>query len=89
MIGTGPINRLERYSVKVLDVYMAKYCFGDDEALILARDIEENLPDLQVRVTVLGDEEEDQKTEKATMNYLGLQVLERRRPGLRWISILD
>jgi hypothetical protein len=56
MMNTKPIDRRKRrYSVKVLDVYVVKHCFGYEEALRLAGEIKQNLSGLQVKVTVLDE----------------------------------
>ena len=36
--------------MNLLEVYVAKYCFGCDEALKLATEISQSLPHLQVKV---------------------------------------
>ncbi len=39
----------------ILDVYVAKHCFGYDEALRLAKEISQSLPCLEVKVRVLEE----------------------------------
>ena len=41
--------------MEVLDVYVAKHCFGCDETLKLATEIGQSLPYLQVRVRNLDE----------------------------------
>ncbi len=44
--------------MNVLDVYVAKHCFGCDEALRLAEEIKQSLPSLEVQVKMLDEMEE-------------------------------
>ena len=41
--------------MEVLDIYVAKHCFGYEEALRLAREIKQSLFDLQVKVSMLDE----------------------------------
>lgn len=41
--------------MNVLDIYIAKHCFGCDEALRLAKEISQSLPRLEVKVRVLEE----------------------------------
>lgn len=41
--------------MNLLDVYVAKHCFGYEEASRLVREIKQRLPGLQVGVTVLDE----------------------------------
>lgn len=53
-----------------LDVYVAKHCFGHEEALRLAGEIQGGLPGLHVKVTVLdGITEGDLPDIPATPSY--------------------
>ncbi len=56
--------------MSVLDVYIAKHCFGCDEALRLAKEISQSLPRLEVNVMVLEEMTEDEIPEIiATPSY--------------------
>ena len=41
--------------MEVLDIYVAKHCFGYEEALRMADQIKQSLFGLQVKVTMLGE----------------------------------
>ena len=41
--------------MNLLDVYVAKHCFGYNEASRLVREIKQRLPELQVEVTALDE----------------------------------
>ena len=55
-MNSEPINGDERrYPMNVLDIYIAKHCFGYDETLRLAKEINQSLPRLEVKVRVLEE----------------------------------
>ena len=41
--------------MNILEVYVAKHCFGCDEALRLAKEVSQSLPHLEVKVRVLEE----------------------------------
>ncbi len=56
--------------MNLLEVYVAKHCFGCDEALKLATEISQSLPHLQVKVRNLEEMAEDDLPEIiATPSY--------------------
>ncbi len=56
--------------MNLLEVYVAKHCFGCDEALKLAVEINQSLPHLQVKVRNLEEMAEDDLPEIiATPSY--------------------
>ncbi|MBI2934751.1 MAG: hypothetical protein HYY29_04190 [Chloroflexi bacterium] len=42
-------------AAQVLNVYIARHCFGTTEAIRLAEDARQNLPDISVRLTAIED----------------------------------
>ncbi len=56
--------------MNLLEVYVAKHCFGCDEALRMAKEISQSLPRLEVKVRVLEEMAEDDLPEiLATPSY--------------------
>ncbi len=51
----NPVAERRGYQVQVLDIYVARHCFGCDEALRLAGEIRQSFAGLQVKVTVLDE----------------------------------
>ncbi len=41
--------------MNILEVYVAKHCFGCDEALRLAKEVSQSLPRLEVKVKILDE----------------------------------
>ncbi len=66
-----PINEdTRRYPKDILEVYVAKHCFGCDEALRLAKEISRELPSLKVAVRILEEMTEGELPEIiATPSY--------------------
>ncbi|MBI2850546.1 MAG: hypothetical protein HYX80_05820 [Chloroflexi bacterium] len=41
--------------ISVLDIYVAKHCFGTAEALRIAAEVGRQLPDIEVKVTIFDE----------------------------------